>query len=132
MPVRQFRILERYHPYVDAPAERVVEVRGKRRVRLERNEWLGAELNQAPSRLAGTGSHLEYPRPRVEPAAFDQDLVDTRRVPRPSGVVRGRVEPEELSPFLAADALTAHQGGGLCTQRPPTIVATTSTDSSSS
>ena len=72
--------------------------------------------------------------PGREAATLDEDLVDTFGMTGTRGIVGGGIASEEVPSFVPLDASrhSLYQGGGLCTQRPPTIVATISTLSSSS
>ncbi len=95
---------------------------------------VGSELEQAACRLTGARAHLEHGRARREAAPLDEDVVHARRMTRPRGVV-ARPDRSRTGADLRRSidlAPVQSQGGGLCTQRPPTIVATTSTESSSS
>jgi hypothetical protein len=122
-------ILERRLADLHPIAERLAQVRGERGVGLEQHERRGAEREQPPSRLPRSGPDLERARAAAEAAALDEELVDALGVPGSRPVVAARVRPEQPPAFPAVDQ---SHGGGLCTQRPPTIVATTSTDASSS
>ena len=114
-------------------AERVAKVGGERSVRLDADERLGAELEQPPGGLARPGADLDHLRARAKPAALDEQVVHARGMTGTRAVVRLGIGAEQPSSLLAPELPHPYShGGALCTQRPPTIVATTSTDSSSS
>src|SRR5919201_5184647 len=110
------------------------EIRRQPFVGLDGDDATCTELQQASRHLPRAGAELEHASVLAEPATLDQLLVDLLRMARTSGLVGNGIVAEERPALVPLENFPRHQshGGGLYTQRPPTIVATTSTHSSSS
>ena len=82
----------------------LAEVAGEHRIRLERDERIGAEAEQPSCRLPSAWPDFQNCGAGTEPATVDENLVDLLRVTGACPVVPCGIGAEQIPPFRSIDS----------------------------